>query len=407
MPGPHKHSAQSAIKYLENKNPHSINSLVKERNERVSSNCLDVSDAMKQQTKLLKRLGKIRSDSIALYSIVQSFDPDELDYHHVSDIDKCHQIGIDVAKQLTKAYPDRIWAVFTQADGEAHHLHNHILFFNYDRSLHALGHSLSWQRDLKPINEWVTRKHLQSQPAIDARYKDWQGGNEPLRIRYHKRHINRKRNISHIKKSVQQALLKAQSRNEFTKFLELQNVKILARSNNNDPWFTTTGQYRKALTFQYHGFRARSNTVLGLTVMDIDDQLSINAKKVNATDHLNSHQENINNTQHHHTIIKRNISTIKPGSLIKGPNTQNKVNNQTDQTNQMLSQDDYINLLRKKQRKLQQTLQLAKTEQRRFTIQQKLNQVTYDLNQAISQQMVSATNRATWEMNHKDDYEFE
>lgn len=188
-----QYSGKSAIQYLENKKPHSVNDLIKERNERTSSNCLDLQLYLAHQTEQLKCANKVHKNSIALFSIVQSFDPAELDYRRVADIDTCHKIGAATAKLLAQKYPNRTWAVFTQADGVSHHLHNHILFFNYDRNLQAIGHTLSWKKDLKPINEAVTRQYLTSQESIKVREKDWSVGDEPLKIRYTRKHTNKEK----------------------------------------------------------------------------------------------------------------------------------------------------------------------------------------------------------------------
>jgi hypothetical protein len=65
-----------------------------------------------------------KKNQVEVYRITQSFGPKELDYHNKGDWKTANEIGNKFAEQL---YPDKQVIVVTQADGEGHKLHNHIL----------------------------------------------------------------------------------------------------------------------------------------------------------------------------------------------------------------------------------------------------------------------------------------
>lgn len=286
----YQQSGSSCVAYLDSLKPHNVNDLVHERNERITTNCGKFAVVLRQRDRLLQHSNKPK-DAVDLFSIVQSFSGDELDYRSLEDIDKAHKIGIETAKALNDYFNDnREWAVYTQADGDGHCIHNHIIYMNYDRNLVALK-ELSWKRTLLPINEAISDKYLTTEKQKAIRRRTLQTAEDiigsPLSVqtyRHKERFIQAKQ---HIEDTVKSAVKKAKSETHFKMLLLQQGVRIQQRNAENDDevevskgqeaaWRTKSGRYRKSLAFTYHGVTTRSDK-LGWTTEDIVEQIRKNA----------------------------------------------------------------------------------------------------------------------------------
>ncbi len=286
----YQQSGSSCVAYLDSLKPHNTNDLVHERNARITTNCGRFAVVLRQRDRLLRHSNKPR-DAVDLFSIVQSFSSDELDYRSSDDIDKAHKIGIETAKMLNNHFgTEREWAVYTQADGDGHCIHNHIVYMNYDQDLVALK-ELSWKRTLLPINESISDKYLTSEKQKAVRQRTLQTAEDiigsPLSVqtyRHKERFIQAKQ---HIEDTVKSAIKKAKSETHFKMLLLQQGVRIQQRNVNGDDeievdkgqeaaWRTNSGRYRKSLAFTYHGVTTRSDK-LGWTTEDIVEQIKKNA----------------------------------------------------------------------------------------------------------------------------------
>lgn len=233
-----------------------------------------------------------RSNAVDIFSIVQSFSADELNYRSNDDIEKAHQIGIATAKALNAHFhDDREWAVYTQADGDQHCLHNHLVYMNYDRNLRALK-ELSWQKTLLPINESISDKYLTSAKQKVVRRRTLATAEEiidtPLILKRQRRRDRRQEAKGHIAKAVKTAIKQAETETQFKILLLWQDVRIQQRNSadNEDTsetgtetaWKTKSGRYRKSLAFTYHGVTVRSDK-LGWSTEAIVKRISENTAK--------------------------------------------------------------------------------------------------------------------------------
>ena len=285
----YQQSGSSCVAYLDSLKPHNTNDMVHERNARITSNCGAFAVVLRQRDRLLEHSNKPK-DAVDLFSIVQSFSADELDYRSSDDIDKAHKIGIETAKALNEYFNDnREWAVYTQVDGDGHCIHNHIIYMNYDRNLVALK-ELSWKRTLLPINESVSDKYLTTEKQKAVRRRTLQTAEEiigsPLSVqtyRHRERFVQAKH---HIEDTVKSAVKKAKTETQFKMLLLRQGVRIQQRNAENDDdvevgkgqeaaWRTKSGRYRKSLAFTYHGVTTRSDKI-GWTTEDIVEQIRKN-----------------------------------------------------------------------------------------------------------------------------------
>lgn len=286
----YQQSGQSCVAYLDSLKPHNTNDLVHERNARITTNCGRFAVVLRQRDRLLEHANKPK-DAVDLFSIVQSFSADELDYRSSDDIDKAHQIGIETAKMLNKRFGiEREWAVYTQADGDGHCIHNHIVYMNYDRDLVALK-ELSWKRTLLPINESVSDKYLTTEKQKAVRQRTLQTAEEiigsPLSVQVYRHKESFIQSKQHIEDTVKSAVMKAKSETQFKMMLLRQGVRIQQRNADDDAeievgkgleaaWRTKSGRYRKSLAFTYHGVTTRSDK-LGWTTEEIVEQIKKNA----------------------------------------------------------------------------------------------------------------------------------
>lgn len=268
-----KNSGKSAVEYVESEQVHHADDSVTSRNLRRSSNCGDFSETYKRYSKRLKAEKGDRK-TVAFFSIVQSFSKDELDYRLPDDVDLAHKAGCELARRLAKQYPDRAWGVWTQADGDSHHLHNHIYFLNYDSSMKAVPHkdtyrALDW-KDVSELSDKVCEDVLGNKSKTvhsPARQKLLEKrGYAPLSDSGRKRKSQHKANVEHINVAFTKAIAMATSEQELSRLLAQQGVFVQLRGEMEKDdqghdlrWKTKSGRYRKALTLKFKGTKVRTD----------------------------------------------------------------------------------------------------------------------------------------------------
>lgn len=302
-----KNSGKSAVEYVESERVHHADDSVTSRNLRRSSNCGDFSVVYSRYSKRLKQEKGDRK-TVAFFSIVQSFSKDELDYRSPDDIDLAHEAGCELARRLAKQYPDRAWGVWTQADGDSHHLHNHIYFMNYNSAMEAVPHkdtyrALDWQ-DVSKLSDQVCKDVLgnKSKPVRSpARQKLLEDGYTPLSDSGRKRKSQHKADVEHINSAFTKAIAVATSEQELSRLLAQQGVFVQLRGDMEKDdkghdlrWKTKSGRYRKALTLKHKGTKLRTDKLdTPWTTAAIVSKLVGNAiaeKKLQAQEKV--HQEN-------------------------------------------------------------------------------------------------------------------
>lgn len=271
-----KSSGKSAVEYVESEQVHHADDSVTSRNLRRSSNCGDFGVVYGEYSKRLKQEKGDRK-TVAFFSVVQSFSKDELDYRSPEDVDLAHEVGCELARRLAKKYPDRAWGVWTQADGDSHHLHNHIYFLNYDSSMKAVPHkekgayrALDWKK-ISKLSDQVCEDVLGNKAKTiqsPARQKLLEDGYAPLSDVGHKsrKKSQHKADLEHINAAFTKAIAVATSEQELSRLLARQGVFVQLRGDMEKDdrghdlrWKTKSGRYRKALTLKYKGTKLRTD----------------------------------------------------------------------------------------------------------------------------------------------------
>ena len=263
---PHKNSetGKGCIAYLNDEKSHNESDVSPIRNLRKSSNCGDFKSVARKR---FKEQARNSNANVELYSVVQSFDLEELDPENQDDVDKAHQIGVLTAKEILKKVGDREFCVFTQADGESHHLHNHIVILNCDRELNTIKHGLSWKRTLAPINDQITGEQLQNakQKAVQERLKKSYDEVTALSTtkRKAKRQKENEKKKEYIYENVNDVLKIAKTQKEFVELLRERQIIIRRNAKEKEfNWLTKSGKYKSRLPFEYQGYKITSKKLI-------------------------------------------------------------------------------------------------------------------------------------------------
>lgn len=242
--------------------------------------------------------GSLKND---VYTIRQSFDDSELRYNNPLDVDIANELGRDLAEEfLKKRGIQREYAVFTQADGESHHLHNHIVIINPDYMGRAISKGMSFH-EIADLNDGVVIAGLKANgrnTAVQEELRDKKQADDGRSIanatgnckygHYHTDSDSAK-NRQYMTSVLQHALQSATSRADFNRYLVQRNIKINRQSNENDGgWLRKNGQLKDSLSIEYDHTHMKTKTALHMTLADIDKQLAKNAKTPIADNSTNS-----------------------------------------------------------------------------------------------------------------------
>lgn len=232
--------------------------------------------------------GSLKND---VYTIRQSFDNSELSYNSSIDVQIANELGRDLAESfLKKRGIQRYYAVFTQADGQTHHLHNHIIIINPDYLGRAIAKGVSFH-EVADLNDQVVinglhangrdvtvQRELQAKKqAEDDRSVANAVGNSKYG-HYHSKD-DAKKNREYMTNALHHALSSATSRAEFNRYLIQQGIKINRQSNDNaGGWLRKDGRLMDSLSLVYDHTHLKTKTALGLTLEQIDEKLANNAR---------------------------------------------------------------------------------------------------------------------------------
>lgn len=263
-PRKNSETGKGCIAYLNDEKSHNESNVSPIRNLRKSSNCGDFKAVARKR---FKEQARNSNANVELYSVVQSFDLDELSPENQDDVDKAHRIGVLTAKEILKKVGDREFCVFTQADGESHHLHNHIVILNCDGELNTIKHGLSWKKTLAPINDQITSEQLQNakQKAVQKRLKN--SYDEVTALSTTKRKIKRQKENEkkkeYIYENVNDVLKIAKTQNEFVELLRERQIIIRRNAKEKEfNWLTKSGKYKSRLPFEYQGYKITSKKLI-------------------------------------------------------------------------------------------------------------------------------------------------
>ena len=232
--------------------------------------------------------GSLKND---VYTIRQSFDDSELKYDSSIDVQIANELGRDLAESfLRKRGIQRYYAVFTQADGQSHHLHNHIIIINPDYLGRAIAKGISFH-EVADLNDQVVIDGLQAngrdatvQQALQTKKQAEDGrsvANATGTSKYGHYHSDSdaKKNREYMTNALHHALSSATSRADFNRYLIQQGIKINRQSNDNQGgWLRKDGRLMDSLSLVYDHTHLKTKTALGLTLGEIDKKLADNAR---------------------------------------------------------------------------------------------------------------------------------
>ena len=330
-PRQNSETGKGCIAYLSDEKSHNESNVSPIRNLRKSSNCGDFKSVARKR---FKEQARNTHANVELYSVVQSFDLDELDPENQDDVDKAHKIGVLTAKEIMKKVGDREFCVFTQADGESHHLHNHIVILNCDGELNTIKHGLSWKKTLAPINDQITSEQLQNdkQKAVQERLK--KSYEEVTALSTAKRKIKRQteneKKKEYICDNVNDVLKIAKSQKEFVELLRERQIIIRRNAKEQEfNWLTKSGKYKSRLPFEYQGYKITSKKLINQNPEQILRKLYQNKQRFEDKQRQNAKSQKdkaIETKSNEEQVIKPR--EIKPQTQNKTPKLQKTANKQ-------------------------------------------------------------------------------
>lgn len=330
-PRQNSETGKGCIAYLSDEKSHNESNVSPIRNLRKSSNCGDFKSAARKR---FKEQARNSNANVELYSVVQSFDLEELDPENQNDVDKAHQIGVLTAKEILKKVGDREFCVFTQADGESHHLHNHIVILNCDRELNTIKHGLSWKRTLAPINDQITGEQLQNAKQKDVQKRLKKSYDEVTALspsqRKSKRQKENETKKEYIYKNVNDVLKIAKTQKEFVELLRERQIIIRRNAKEKEfNWLTKSGKYKSRLPFEYRGYKITSKKLINQNPEEILRTLYQNKLKFEDKQRQNAKSQTDKATEtklNEEQVIKPR--EIKPQMQIKTPKSPKTANQQ-------------------------------------------------------------------------------
>ena len=330
-PRKNSETGKGCIAYMSDEKSHNESNVSPIRNLRKSSNCGDFKSVARKR---FKEQARNSNANVELYSIVQSFDLDELDPENQNDVDKAHEIGVLTAKEIMKKVGDREFCVFTQADGESHHLHNHIVIMNCDKELNTIRHGLSWKKTLAPLNDKITSEQLQNtkQKAVQERLKKSYEEVTALSTakRKTKRQNENEKKKEYIYENVNDVLKIAKTQKEFVELLRERQIIIRRNAKEKEfNWLTKSGKYKSRLPFEYQGYKITSKKLINQNPEQILRKLYQNKQKFEDKQRQNAKSQKdkaIETKSNEEQVIKPR--EIKPQTQIKTPKLQKTANKQ-------------------------------------------------------------------------------
>ena len=260
-----------------------------DRNLMVDSNCSDVSEFFAETERRIAKANRLRNH---LYSVRLSFSKDEFDPTQATDQD----LAFDLSKEFVESWlkeknVNRPYVIALQADGKSGLLHTHIYICNPGADGKGIPKGVSALK-MQDLNDRVTRefmlKHDRStaiQDRLMANKKQHDHNSMGASIgdrHYGKSKANAKAvdNKEYMKKAMMSALKQATTRQAFLRLIQQRGIYLNRRANKEDSdlWLRLDGTFRKSLSFEYRGTPARTATLLGLNLEQIDQQLKWNAK---------------------------------------------------------------------------------------------------------------------------------
>lgn len=295
-----------------------------DRNLMVDSNYPDISSFFAETERRIAKANRLRNH---LYSVRLSFSRDEFDPTQATDQDLAFELSKEfVESWLKEKGINRPYIVALQADGKSGLLHSHIYICNPGADGKGIPKGVSALK-MQDLNDKVTRefmlKHDRStavQDRLMANKKQHDHNSMGASVgkqHYGKSKANAKAadNKEYMKKAMMSALKQATSRQKFLQLILQQNIYLNRRANkadDDDLWLRHDGGFRKSISFEYRGTPARTATLLGMDLEQIDQQIKRNSFKqkkkqpvgIQPTKHIHQHK--------HSKIRAHVVKLVKP-----------------------------------------------------------------------------------------------
>ena len=226
-----------------------------------------------------------------IYSIRLSFSRDEFDpSNHIDQYQ-----ALDVTRTFTEEWLKsknimRPYLIALQADGQSGLLHSHIYICNpgdngegISKGVSALQMQdlndkvmikfmLDHGRSTEIQDELIKRKRLRDKNAEGSARRGYSYGKSKLNAKA-------KANKETMTKVLQESLSKAVSKEQFIFLIRQQGIYLNRRANGSDDlWLRKDGKYRKSISLEYKGTKARTATLLRMDLKEIADQIDKNAQ---------------------------------------------------------------------------------------------------------------------------------
>lgn len=226
-----------------------------------------------------------------IYSIRLSFSRDEFDPSNYVD----QYLAMDVTRAFTEEWLRsknimRPYLIALQADGQSGLLHSHIYICNpgdngegISKGVSALQMQdindkvmtkfmLDHGRSTEIQDELIKRKRLRDKHAEDSARRGHSYGKSKLNA---KAESNKKT----MTKVLHNALAHAVTKDDFIRLIQQQGIYLNRRANGSDDlWLRKDGKYRKSISLEYKGTKARTATLLRMDLKEIADQIDKNAQ---------------------------------------------------------------------------------------------------------------------------------
>ena len=226
-----------------------------------------------------------------IYSIRLSFSRDEFDPSNYVD----QYLAMDVTRAFTEEWLKsknimRPYLIALQADGQGGLLHSHIYICNPGEDGSGIPKGVSALR-MQDLNDKVMTKfmidhgrstEIQDELIKRKRFRDKNAEGSARRgYSYGKSKLNAKAkaNKETMTKVLQESLSKAVSKEQFIFLIRQQGIYLNRRANGSDDlWLRKDGKYRKSISLEYKGTKARTTTLLNMDLKEIADQIDKNAQ---------------------------------------------------------------------------------------------------------------------------------
>lgn len=226
-----------------------------------------------------------------IYSIRLSFSRNEFDPSNYVD----QYLALDVTRAFTEEWLKskkikRPYLIALQADGQGGLLHSHIYICNPGNNGEGISKGVSalqmqdlndqvmkqfmldHGRSTEIQDELIKRKRLRDKHAEDSARRGHSYGKSKLNA---KAESNKKT----MTKVLHNALAHAVTKDDFIRLIQQQGIYLNRRANGSDDlWLRKDGKYRKSISLEYKGTKARTATLLHMDLKEIAEQIDENAK---------------------------------------------------------------------------------------------------------------------------------